>query len=99
MNNNLSIPKYPQDFYDYSNGLKISEEEINSWINECIEKLSVNESQSSYSISTGNTMVEVYKVETSKDNYDYAVIVCKNYQESITNMKENYNDNNLCSIN
>ena len=28
----MRIPKYPYEFYDFSNGVDVSENEINKWI-------------------------------------------------------------------
>lgn len=96
MNNNLIIPKYPEDFHDYSDDVKIPEEEINLWINRCINILENDKSKPSHLISCGNTLVEVHRIEISENNFEYAIVVFKNFQEAIA--KENYNDN-ICSIN
>lgn len=71
---NKAIPSYPEDFYDSSNGVDISNEEINRWIQECIQ--AINEGEESYFISSGNTKVSAFKLEDG-----YEVNVSKGYQE------------------
>jgi len=49
---------YPDDFFCFKEGVKISEEEINKWINECLEKV-VKEKKESYMVASGDTEVSV----------------------------------------
>lgn len=67
---------YPKGFYDFSDGVDISNEEINNWIEELISKLERDE-LNSVGRASGNTYVKVYRDDIAK----YRVVVTKNYQE------------------
>lgn len=76
------VPHYPEDFYDFSNGVDISDEEINKWIKECVRTL--NETYTNYtSISSGNTQVVVYRLDEG-----YEVIVSKDYKRCVRYFNE-----------
>jgi hypothetical protein len=75
----FKIPNYPEDFFDFSNGVDISNEMINKWIKEMISELEGNPVATSNGISSGNTYVKV-----NRDNFGaYSVTVAKDYQEYI----------------
>ena len=35
----MKIPQYPQDFYDFSKGVNLTNEEVNKWIREGLQLL------------------------------------------------------------
>jgi len=80
----MIIPKYPEDFTDYSEEKNISENEINSCINCCIDYLEDNQLKNFTSTTKGNTLIEVQRVRYFDSNYEYGIIVSKNFQESET---------------
>lgn len=80
----MIIPKYPEDFTDYSEEENISEDEINSCINYCIDYLEDNQLKNFTSTTKGNTLIEVQRVIYSDSNYEYGIIVSKNFKESET---------------
>ena len=49
---------YPEDFFCFKDGVKISEETINEWIKKCLNKV-INDKESSSSIASGDTEVTV----------------------------------------
>ena len=70
--------QYPKDFFSYSDGVPIKDDEINKWVKECANDL---DDDTSYSLrATGDTMVFAYK--SSKDASEATVIVAKKYQET-----------------
>ena len=76
----MNIPKFPDDFYSFYDGVDISNEEINEWIQRCISDLETNGGYCS-SISSGNTTVTVHKFyyDDYSDDYYYDVRVSKGY--------------------
>jgi len=74
---------YPEGFYSFENGVDVSNSQINQWIKECIDNLEKNKTSNVSSMSSGNTLVVVFRCYY-KDNdpqYYYNVIVTKNYSE------------------
>ncbi len=49
---------YPDDFFSFKDGVKIDEEKINAWINECLYEV-INNKKGSWSIATGDSEVTV----------------------------------------
>lgn len=76
----MIVPTYPNDFFDFNNGKNISDIEINKWIQECIDNLEKNKQSSSNSVSSGNTLVTVYRVNDSY--FKYKACVSKGYYEA-----------------
>jgi hypothetical protein len=81
---------YPEDFYNYNDGVNISIKEINKWIDECIERLEKCTDSDSMSISSGNTKVMVVRLNDEYRPYD--ITVCKNYLEYAPYMNNNDED-------
>lgn len=75
---------YPISFDDWSDGVDISNEQINEWIKEGIEKLENNKHIKEYrstSLASGNTIVHIARVwDDYHQQHFYAVDVCKNYK-------------------
>lgn len=84
----ITIPEYPQDFSDFSNGVNISDKEINEWISEGINTLEQNLKQSSAGCSSGNTkvMVDRYSDDDLEEDYYYEINVSKGYKQSETSI-------------
>jgi hypothetical protein len=76
MNNS---PKYPSDFFDFTDGVDIPEEEINQWIAEMIQKLRDNPDWPYTGTSTGNTCVLVSR---DGDGNNFEVMVTKSYSRA-----------------
>ncbi len=51
---------YPYDFFCFKDGVKINEETINEWIEECLNKV-INDKEDSSSMASGDTEVTVEK--------------------------------------
>ena len=49
---------YPYDFFYFKGGVKIDEEQINKWINNCLHEV-VNNKKGSWSTAAGDTEVTV----------------------------------------
>ena len=69
-------PTFPQTFYHFGSGKKISDKNIQEMINEVVDNIKIANVGDFYSISTGDTMVVALKYEDSTD-----VIVAKDYWE------------------
>lgn len=74
---NKTIPHYPEEFDDFSDGVGIKDSEINKWIKECIDGINKGE-KDFWCISSGNTKVIVLKYDDG-----YEINVSKGYQEYI----------------
>jgi len=79
---NIKIPKYPIDFYDFSNGVDVDDKTINKWIKRCIKELEKEPESNYYYISSGNTLVCVFR-NSEEDYGKYTVQVSKNYHKRI----------------
>lgn len=69
-------PTFPQTFYHFGSGKKISDKNIQEMINEVVDNIKIANVGDFYSISSGDTMAVALKYE---DNID--VIVAKDYWE------------------
>lgn len=68
----MKIPKYPDGFYRFTNPIP-SDDEINTLIKEGINKMITNDWHE-YSISKGNLLVIIDKIEGDDDNpYEISV--------------------------
>jgi hypothetical protein len=76
----MKLPKFPDDFYGYHDGVDISDEKINEWIQEGVADLEVGDGHY-WSMKSGNTIVEIHKLydEYAEDGYFYDIKVCKGY--------------------
>lgn len=83
---------YPEEFYDYTNGLNISNEIINEWIKDCIDRLESNIENNHALISSGNTMVEVSRLyyDENDERYYYEVTVAKGYSQKSVGLEQFY---------
>lgn len=74
---------YPFDFYQYENHdslKKLSDEEINNYIKQCINFLKYNPNEPYKYMGTGDSFVVVF----NHDN-EYYIVVAKNYWDSSIN--------------
>jgi len=68
---------YPDVFFDFSEGVDISEEKIRNWLMEVKEELEANNKERDFTyIKSGNTVVIGFKED---DQYEF--VVCKDYKE------------------
>ena len=70
--------QFPIHYYSFNDGKDISDEKINKWVKECIEKLEEDKESYISWTGTGNTKVFVQKFE--EDN-EYSITICKGYYE------------------
>ena len=70
---------YPYDYYDFSNGKNVDNNEINDNVRETIHWLMENPDEPFKFVAFGNTLICVFN-KLEEDEYD--VIVTKNYQET-----------------
>ena len=73
---------YPQHFFDFSNGLKTSDKDINKWVKECVSKID-KDNDFCYG-GTGDTFVIAFKSEPN----EVSVIVCNGYHETAVQIPE-----------
>ena len=69
-------PTFPQTFYHFGSGKKISDKNIQEMVNKVVDNIKIANVGDFYSMATGDTMVVALKYE---DNID--VIVAKDYWE------------------
>ena len=69
-------PTFPQTFYHFGSGKKISGKNIQEMVNEVVDNIKRADVGDFYSMATGNTMVVALKNEDSTD-----IIVAKDYWE------------------
>jgi hypothetical protein len=81
----MKLPKFPDDFYSFHDGVDVSDEEINEWIQEGIKFLEIN-GGNDYTISSGNTTVAIHKYyyDDYSDEYYYDIRVSKGYYQADT---------------
>lgn len=73
----IELPLYPSEFYHYDGGKKISDEEINSWIEECILFLEQEQDEFFCTAHSGDTKVMVVRVFDDEVDYRYVIEVYK----------------------
>lgn len=78
----VNVPKYPNDFYDFANGVDIGKLEIQRWIENGIDYLEEHEDAEYYYTGSGNTMVHVFRNNPKIDLSRYTVHVSKKYAEA-----------------
>ena len=66
----IKIPVYPDGFFDFSDGVDISDVQINQWLEEARTNLEYADAGEFAYICSGNTLVIVLKHE---DEYRYVV--------------------------
>lgn len=75
---------YPEDFFDFRDGVKVPACQVQKWINECISSID-NDLNGTYTcISSGNTKVIVLKAEDGcyeGKNGKYDIIVSTGHLE------------------
>ena len=71
-------PTFPQTFYHFGSGKKISDKNIQEMINEVVDNIKIANVGDFYSISSGDAMVVALKDEDSTD-----IIVAKDYWEDL----------------
>ena len=76
-------PKYPNDFFDFKNGVNIDDDTIQLWINKAIDFLEEHISAPYYYTSSGNTMVIVFRDNPQTDGSRYTVHASKNRAQAI----------------
>lgn len=69
-------PTFPQTFYHFGSGKKISDKNIQEMINEVVDNIKIANVGDFYGISSGDAMVVALKNEDSTD-----IIVAKDYWE------------------
>ena len=69
-------PTFPQTFYHFGSGKKISDKDIQGMVNKVVDNIKRADVGDFYSMATGDTMVVALKNEDSTD-----IIVAKDYWE------------------
>ena len=69
-------PTFPQTFYHFGSGKKISDKNIQEMVNKVVDNIKIANVGDFYSISSGDAMVVALKDEDSTD-----IIVAKDYWE------------------
>jgi hypothetical protein len=85
---NTLVNQYPNDFFDFGSGKKLSDEEIKDMLKRCFKMIMKRMKKSKKHVfacnSTGDSLVIVNGYRKSKEpdlRYDIEVWVCKNYSE------------------
>lgn len=76
----MNLPKYPDDFYDFSDGINIGDSQINRWIKEAIEDLE-NNSYDYASRASGNMHVHVRRID--EPDTEYEITVSSRYSQTM----------------
>lgn len=80
---NRTLP-FPDAYFDFGNGVDISNTEIEKWVKNGIKSCIKNDSDGYYTAS-GNTYVDIKWLEG--DN-DFDIVVCKNYYNATISRNE-----------
>lgn len=73
--------KFPNDFFDFNNGVPKSDSDIELYVNQMIEYLKENPEKQFTNRSQGNLSIIVYKYFYGDNDYSYTVQVSKGYFE------------------
>jgi hypothetical protein len=74
----INTVQYPKDFYSFKNAVPIKDDEVNKWVEECINDLDKDTDFSCR--ASGDTFVFAYK--SDEDLPAATVVVAKKYQEA-----------------
>lgn len=80
MSINLDL-EYPKGFESSVGYIKISNEKLNIWVQECIDKLESDSTIPFWSISSGDSLVMVHRYNSNGSKYK--VIVTNGYAEKV----------------
>ena len=84
--------KFPDHFYDFRNGVKISNEQVEKYIRKGIEYFRKNPTSFSWSTGTGDTHILILNFSGDED---YSVVVSKgHYETEIDYEEEDYDAQN-----
>ena len=81
---NYSDLKNSEYFFDFSNGVRIKDNDISEWIKKAVENLKSREAGAHYSIGSGNTVIHATKYlygDNPKDGEYIEIDVCKGYEQ------------------
>ena len=81
--------EYPtsESWFDFSQGVVISNKEINDWVKEVVKQLKLKiksgKKKGNYYIATGNSIVwgTIYQVSKNSNKYEIVIRVANNYSE------------------
>jgi hypothetical protein len=73
----IELPMYPQDFYHFQGGKRITNEEINMWIEECVLFLEQEQDEFICTAQSGDVKVMVMRIFDDAEMYHYLVEVYK----------------------
>jgi len=71
----MKIPTYPNDYEDFSEGVDITNEQINDWVKQGFEYLQNIPEAQFYNNGTGNTEVNIFREAFGEFN----ITISKNY--------------------
>lgn len=69
----IEIPLFPQDFYHYQGSKRISDAEINEWVEECVLYLEQEQDEQIATYQSGDAKVLVMKCFDDADQYHYVI--------------------------
>lgn len=67
--------KYPHEYHDFSDGVEISDEEINKWIDEMLEHLEETPESDYASTASGKVHVHIRRID--EIDMEYEIIVSR----------------------
>jgi hypothetical protein len=73
----IELPLFPSDFYHIQGGKRISAEEVNLWIEECVLFLEQEQDEFICTAQSGDTKVMVMRIFEDAEMYHYIVEVYK----------------------
>lgn len=71
----IELPLYPNDFEHCKGSKKITDDEINMWIEECIIALESDKSETYATSQAGDTKLVVLRMYDDAENYHYIIEV------------------------
>lgn len=71
----IELPMYPTDFYHFQGGKRVSDEEINMWIEECVLFLEQEQDEFICTAQSGDAKVMVMRVFEDAEIYHYIIEV------------------------
>lgn len=74
----MRYPQYPYDYFDFSDGVDVDTPTIDKYVKDAIDYLMANPDESSYEITTGNTII----LATTDGHGLIDVTVSKCYQQA-----------------
>lgn len=77
-----TVPVYPYNYYSFAEAYNFSDDQVNTWVVQCIEDLEEHPEATYSRIKCGNTYVMVSR-GSAEEGIKYEIFVSKSHSEAL----------------